>query len=62
MSYECYPHKDSPSIDKVNQEALAKQKTFKGAKFTTSELLTKKNPVNQMTDAEYHPHKGQVEQ
>lgn len=57
----CYPHKDSAKIDMVSKETLAKQKTFKGAKMTNHEWLTKKNAVNQMTNAEYHPHKGQEE-
>jgi hypothetical protein len=58
----CYPHKDTPKIDMVSKETLAKQKSFKGAKMINSEWLTKKNPVRQETNPEYHPHKGQVEQ
>jgi hypothetical protein len=54
-----YPHKDSAKIDMVSKETLARMKTFKNAKMTNSEWLTKKNAVNQMTDSEYHPHKGQ---
>ena len=55
------PHKDSPKIDMVSKETLAKQKTFKNAKMTNSEWLTKKNPVRQEINEFYHPHKGQVE-
>jgi len=55
------PHQDSPSIDYTSCEQLKSMKSFKGAKETDTEWLTKKNPVNQMTDSAYHPHKGQAE-
>jgi hypothetical protein len=55
------PHKDSPKIDLTSKETIARMKTFKGAKDTSTEWLTKQNAVNQMIDAEYHPHTGQEE-
>jgi hypothetical protein len=58
----CFPHKDSSSIDMVSKETLDKQKTFKNAKMTNSEWLTKKHPVREEINEFYHPHKGQVEQ
>ena len=61
-NYKCFPHKDSPSIDKIVDEQLAKLKGFKGGKNPSSQWLTKKAPVNQATNPEYHPHKGQEDQ
>jgi hypothetical protein len=55
-----FPYKDTPKIEEATM--LRGQKTFKNAKHISSEWLRKKNPVQQMTDPEYHPHKGQVEQ
>ena len=57
-----YPHKDTPKIDEVTKGTLDRMKTFKGAKFTNSEWLTKKSPVRQEINEFYHPHKGQEEQ
>ena len=54
-----YKDKDRDAIDTVSKFMLADMKSFKGAKDVSTEWLTKKNPVNQMTNAEYHPHKGQ---
>ncbi len=48
-------------IDTVTKYMLEDMKTFKNAKYTNTEWLTKENPVRQATDAEYHPHKGQEE-
>jgi len=53
------PYQDSPSIDYTSCEQLKKLKSFKGAKETDTEWLTKKNPVRQKINPEYHPHKGQ---
>ena len=54
-----YKDKDRDSIDMVTKYQMEDMKGFKGAKLTNTEWLTKKNPVNQMTNPEYHPHKGQ---
>lgn len=59
MSDYCYPYKDSAKIDMVSKETLESMKTFKGAKMTNSEWLTKKRAVREASDASYHPHKGQ---
>ena len=56
-----YKDTDRDSIDMVGKFQLADMKSFKGAKDTSTEWLTKKNPVNQATNPEYHPHKGQEE-
>jgi hypothetical protein len=55
-----YPYKDTAKIEEAS--IPTGQKTFKNAKPISSQWLTKKNPVQQMTNPEYHPHKGQVEQ
>lgn len=56
-----YKDKDKDKIDSVTKFQMADLKGFKGAKGTETEWLTKKKPVNQMIDPEYHPHKGQEE-
>lgn len=54
-----YKDKDKDKIDTVSKFMLADMKSFKGAKDTSTEWLTKEHPVRQQTNPEYHPHKGQ---
>lgn len=42
-----YPHRDSPKIDGVSKETLSSMKTFKGAKLTNTQWLTKRNAVRE---------------
>lgn len=56
-----YKDKDPDKIDTASKYMLADMKTFKGAKDTSTEWLTKDNPVRKMTNPDYHPHKGQEE-
>ena len=45
--------KNTPSIDETNVLALKKQKSFKGAAYTDTEWLTKKNAVREKIDPFY---------
>lgn len=60
-----YKYKDAKSgqdaIDTATKYQMADMKGFKGAKDTSTEWLTKKNPVNEKVNEWYHPHKGQEE-
>lgn len=48
-----YPYRDKKTIEDSSIDCLKRQKSFKGAKFTDSEWLKKKNAVRQDIDPFY---------
>lgn len=52
-------HHPGSDIENSSKEQLAKMNSFKGAKDTSTEWLTKKNAVNEKINEFYYPHKGQ---
>ena len=52
-----YPYKGT-AIENAQSEQATANKTFKQAKHTRTQWLTKKNPVRQKIDEPYAPFKG----